>query len=178
MIRSQASGKPFKPNLAPGQPKASQYPSGSKGKPAANPEYDYLVALSHPEQYRSQQSSSDTNYYLALASNARQNRHWASVELYYKLAWESLPENRKKSVLKSLEEARNTKGHQRSQNQVISVCGCNHVDSPQTCLQRSQSFSLHPYGALSAGIRFPLSSDFTQPIRTHFKLVAQSMQKI
>ena len=78
----------------------------SKGKPVQNAEYEYLAAITHQEKTEPEQISSDTSYYLSLANNAKQHRHWAAVELYYKLAWQSLPESRRESVLKSLEDSR------------------------------------------------------------------------
>ena len=94
--------------LAPreNQSRPSQYASGQKGVPLKNAEYEYLAAITHREKTGPDQMSSDATYYLSLASNAKQQRHWAAVELYYKLAWESLPEGRRESVLKSLLEAR------------------------------------------------------------------------
>ncbi len=106
MIRSQAGSKPSNSNFPPSPTKPYQYPAGQKGKPAQNAEYAYLAALTHQEPDSQQQLNSDTNYYLSLANNAKRNRHWASVELYYKLAWESLPESRRIIALKSLEVAR------------------------------------------------------------------------
>jgi len=106
MIRSQSGTKPAVPDLVSNQSTPSQYASTVKGSPAKNAEYEYLAALTHPEKKDSSQMNPDTNYYLALASNAKQQRHWAAVELYYKLAWESLPEARRESVSKALFEAR------------------------------------------------------------------------
>lgn len=106
MIRSQSGNKPTTPDLYSYQSKPSKYATGSKGKPAQNAEYEYLAALTHEENAGPSQISSDTSYYLSLANNAKQHRHWAAVELYYKLAWQSLPESRRESVLKSLEDSR------------------------------------------------------------------------
>ncbi len=106
MIRSQAGSKPTIPDLNSHQSKPSKYANGILGTAIQNAGYEYLAALTHEEKAGSEQISSDTTYYLSLASNARQQRHWAAVELYYKLAWQSLPESRRESVLKSLAEAR------------------------------------------------------------------------
>lgn len=106
MIRSQAGTKPAVPDLVSNQSKPSQYSSTAKGSPLKNAEYEYLASLTHTEKKVPSQMSSDTNYYLALAGNAKQQRHWAAVELYYKLAWESLPEARRESVSKALFDAR------------------------------------------------------------------------
>jgi len=106
MIRSQAGSKPTAPDLVSIRSKPSQYSSAPKGTVSKNAEYEYLAALSHSENTSSDKMSSDTSYYLSLANNARQQRHWAAVELYYKLAWGSLPVARRESVLKTLMEAR------------------------------------------------------------------------
>jgi len=108
MIRSQAGSKPTPPNFSSSPTKASPYSSSPRGKPAQNAAYEYLAALTHPGPVSQPAMSSDTNYYLSLANNAKQKEHWASVELYYKLAWGSLPENRRANALKSLEEAKMT----------------------------------------------------------------------
>ena len=106
MIRSQAGSKPVVPDLVGSRSKPSQYAGGKKGTPLQSAEYEYLAALTHREKASPQQANSDTAYYLSLANNAKQQSHWASVELYYKLAWESLPEARRESVLQSLLVAR------------------------------------------------------------------------
>ena len=106
MIRSQAGSNPISPDFSSKQSRPSQYASGQKGVPLKNAEYEYLAAITHQERMGREPMSSDATYYLNLASNAKQQRHWAAVELYYKLAWESLPEVRRESVLKLLVEAR------------------------------------------------------------------------
>lgn len=108
MIRSQAGSKPFLPDLATPPKKKWQYHFGNNPKPSAKAEYEYLAALTHVGPTSPSQMSSDVTYYLSLANNAQKSGHWASVELYYKLAWQSLPESRRQSVLASLEEARKT----------------------------------------------------------------------
>jgi len=106
MIRSQAGSKPTAPDLVSIRSKPSQYSTAPRGTVKKNAEYEYLIELSHTENTASDKMSSDASYYLSLASNARQRGHWAAVELYYKLAWESLPATRRESVLKTLMEAR------------------------------------------------------------------------
>ena len=106
MIRSQAGSLPGIPDFASNQSRPSQYASSQKGVPLKNADYEYLAAITHQEKTEPDRMSSDATYYLSLAANAKQQRHWAAVELYYKLAWESLPESRRESVLKSLVEAR------------------------------------------------------------------------
>ena len=107
MIRSQAGTKPVEPDLVSNRSQPSKYASTVKGSPSKNADYEYLAAMSHPTDKKdTNYASSDTTYYLALARNATQNRHWAAVELYYKLAWESLPVARRESVSRALLEAR------------------------------------------------------------------------
>ena len=106
MIRSQAGAKPTIPDLVSYQSKPSKYANGKKGFPSQNAGYEYLAAITHLEKPGPDQISSDTSYYLSLASNAKQQQHWAAVELYYKLAWESLPQSRRDNVLKALAAAR------------------------------------------------------------------------
>ena len=116
MIRSQAGSKPVVPDLVGSRSKPSQYVGGKKGTQLHNAEYEYLAALSHREKASPEQANSDTAYYLSLANNAKQQHHWASVELYYKLAWESLPDARRESVLQSLLDARSKPANEKDQN--------------------------------------------------------------
>lgn len=106
MIRSQSGSKPTVPDLVGVRSKPSQYSSTPRGTVTKSAEYEYLAALSHTESTEPGGMTSDTSYYLSLANDARQQRHWAAVELYYKLAWDSLPAKRRESVLKTLMEAR------------------------------------------------------------------------
>jgi hypothetical protein len=57
--------------------------------------------------------SDATKYYLNLANLARQRGHWASVETYYRLAWQSLPQTRRDIALRSLEKSRSEASKQR-----------------------------------------------------------------
>ena len=106
MIRSQSGSKPIVPDLVGNRSKPSQYAGGPKGTKLHSADYEYLAALTHQSKASPEPANSDTAYYLSLASNAKQLRHWASVELYYKLAWESLPEARRENVLQTLLVAR------------------------------------------------------------------------
>ncbi|HUP77667.1 MAG TPA: hypothetical protein VM260_03830 [Pirellula sp.] len=106
MIRSQAGGKPTTPDLVSNQSKPSKYANVKKGFPSQNAGYEYLAAVTHQEKRGPGQISSDTTYYLSLATSAKQKQHWAAAELYYKLAWESLPQSRRDKVLMALAEAR------------------------------------------------------------------------
>jgi hypothetical protein len=65
-----------------------------------------LAALSHDAKAAPSRVSEDTRYYLSLAQGARQKGHWHAVELYYKLAWESLPLDRRENALVALANAR------------------------------------------------------------------------
>ncbi|MCE2809564.1 MAG: hypothetical protein LW850_28945 [Planctomycetaceae bacterium] len=116
MIRSQASSATSEPTLKQFDPTGySRLPAKPKGR-AAPAGYDYLAALSgdspdkpHVSGYGSvlhETDSDATKYYLNLANLARQRGHWASVETYYRLAWQSLPQSRRETALRSLEKSR------------------------------------------------------------------------
>ena len=116
MIRSQASTASSEPTLKQFDPAGySRLPAKPKGR-AAPAGYDYLAALSgdspekpHVSGYGSvlhETDSDATKYYLNLANLARQRGHWASVETYYRLAWQSLPQSRRETALRSLEKSR------------------------------------------------------------------------
>lgn len=116
MIRSQASKSTSQPSLKQFDPAAySRLPPKGRGR-VASPGYDYLAALSgdspdrpHVSGYGSllhETDSDATKYYLTLANLARQRGHWASVETYYRLAWQSLPSSRREVALRALEQAR------------------------------------------------------------------------
>jgi hypothetical protein len=116
MIRSQASSATSEPTLKQFDPSGySRLPAKPKGR-AVPAGYDYLAALSgdspdkpHVSGYGSvlhETDSDATKYYLNLANLARQRGHWASVETYYRLAWQSLPQSRRQTALRSLEKSR------------------------------------------------------------------------
>jgi hypothetical protein len=116
MIRSQASSASTEPTLKQFDPSGySRLPAKPKGR-ATPAGYDYLAALSgdspempHVSGYGSvlhETDSDATKYYLNLANLARQRGHWASVETYYRLAWQSLPQSRRETALRSLEKSR------------------------------------------------------------------------
>lgn len=116
MIRSQASKSTSQPSLKQFDPAAySRLPPKGRGR-IASPGYDYLAVLSgdspdkpHVSGYGSllhETDSDATKYYLTLANLARQRGHWASVETYYRLAWQSLPASRRDIALRALEQAR------------------------------------------------------------------------
>lgn len=115
MIRSQASSKSTEPKLQQFDPRGfSRVPP--KARTHFPPGYDYLAALSghtgrepNVTGYGSEQHEVDsdaTKYYLSLATQARQRGHWASVETYYRMAWQSLPASRREKALNSLQSAR------------------------------------------------------------------------
>lgn len=121
MIRSQATDNPEKPRLQQNDPRGFSRISASAKRGVTRPDYDYLATLSghgtgsttisgngvSTQAARLNRRDYDAiKAYLELAHAAKQRGHWASVETYYKLAWETLPENRRKSVLQDLEEAR------------------------------------------------------------------------
>ncbi|MEI8212155.1 MAG: hypothetical protein WCI02_08395 [Planctomycetota bacterium] len=116
MIRSQAGNKPTAPQLSQTDPTLyTRITTAPRGR-IPRPDYDYLAVLSghagnapgvsgygatHQEYDRE-----STRYYLERAALAKQRGHWASVEMYYRLAWESLPGDRRETALKALAEAR------------------------------------------------------------------------
>lgn len=115
MIRSQASTKSTEPKLQQFDPRGfSRVPP--KARTYFPPGYDYLAALSghtgrepNVTGYGSEQHEIDadaTKYYLSLATQARRRGHWASVETYYRMAWQSLPASRREKALASLQSAR------------------------------------------------------------------------
>ncbi|MFM8571393.1 MAG: hypothetical protein ACKOAU_07340 [Pirellula sp.] len=123
MIRSQASKSSSEPSLKQFDPAGySRLPAKGRGR-VDPPDYDYLAALSgdspdrpHVSGYGSMLHETDsdaTKYYLNLANLARQRGHWASVETYYRLAWQSLPQTRRDIALRSLEKSRSEASKQR-----------------------------------------------------------------
>ncbi|MFN7731164.1 MAG: hypothetical protein ACK5OB_04630 [Pirellula sp.] len=116
MIRSQAGTKSTIPSLAQTDPRLhSRIPASPRGR-IARPEYDYLAALSghtgdapNVSGYGATHTTYDreaTKYYLERAHLAKQRGQWASVEMYYRLAWNSLPEQRRQAALSALSDAR------------------------------------------------------------------------
>ncbi len=123
MLRSQTAQKSNTPKLKQFDPRGfSRIPAAPRSE-LIPPGYDYLATLSghsgsqrHVTGYGSVQHETDadaTKYYLTLANQARQRGHWASVETYYRMAWQSLPANRREFALKSLQEARSQASEQR-----------------------------------------------------------------
>jgi len=121
MIRSQASDKPEKPKLQQNDPRGYSRISETAKLRVTRPDYDYLATLSGHGTGSSTITGNGVSLqaprlngrdydaiksYLALAHAAKQRGHWASVETYYKLAWETLPENRRNLAIHDLEEAR------------------------------------------------------------------------
>lgn len=136
MIRSQASSKATDPKLQQSDPRGfSRVPP--KAKSYSPPGYDYLAALSghtgrepNVTGYGSEQHEVDsdaTKYYLSLATQARRRGHWASVETYYRMAWQSLPASRREKVLASLQSSREKASDPRilSKDQVTSKTKAN-----------------------------------------------------
>ena len=123
MIRSQTGANPTNPRLQQFDPRGYSRISAKPRGRIHPPEYEYLATLSgHTGEqpnvtgYGSLQHETNadaTKYYLTLASQARRNGHWASVESYYRMAWRSLPENRKQAALVALEQAREKASQER-----------------------------------------------------------------
>lgn len=116
MIRSQSGTKSTIPTLSMTDPKLPPRIATAPHGRIARPGYDYLAALSghtgdapnvsgygatHPTYDREA-----TRYYLERAHLAIQRGQWASVEMYYRLAWNSLPEDRRQAALSALANAR------------------------------------------------------------------------
>lgn len=116
MIRSQAGTKPTVPTLSLADPRLPPRIASAPHGRIARPEYDYLAALSghtgdapNVSGYGATHPTLDreaTKYYLERAHLAIQRGQWASVEMYYRLAWNSLPEERRQLALKALANAR------------------------------------------------------------------------
>lgn len=116
MIRSQASTVSQVPDLHQTDPQLNtRIPTAARGR-KARPDYDYLAVLSGHAGYDPGVSGNGasfqsvdreaTKYYLAMAAHAKQRGHWASVEIYYRLAWGSLSPERRELAMKALADAR------------------------------------------------------------------------
>lgn len=123
MIRSQASTVSEVPDLHTTDPQLdTRIPTAARGR-KARPDYDYLAVLSGHAGYDPGVSGNGasfqsvdreaTKYYLSKASLAKQRGHWASVEIYYRLAWGSLPPERRELAIKALVDARARAGEER-----------------------------------------------------------------
>jgi hypothetical protein len=123
MIRSQASTVSEVPDLQQTDPQLNtRIPAAARGR-KARPDYDYLAVLSGHAGYDPGVSGNGasfqsvdreaTKFYLAKASLAKQRGHWASVEIYYRLAWGSLSPERRELALKALADARARAGDER-----------------------------------------------------------------
>jgi hypothetical protein len=107
MIRSQAVNNPIPPVIDGQERSADRFQAKKKSGTAPIAEYEYIMALSGHGDRSETDAIEDTRYYLGLAATAKQKGHWSAVELYYKLAWQNLPEKRKEAALQSLWEAKN-----------------------------------------------------------------------
>jgi hypothetical protein len=106
MIRSQATAKSTIPALKSEPTSPSKFPNAAKPKPEQAAVYEYLEALSHDHSKPDTKSYDAASYYLELAHAAKQKGHWHAVELYYKLAWKSLPTKRQAQAIESLARAK------------------------------------------------------------------------
>jgi hypothetical protein len=111
MIRSQSGSKPFEPDLAQERSNVKPHSIGNSDKVDPPPQYAYLMAMSH-STLNEERSIEDVRYYLSLASEAKRKSQWGAVELYYQMAWKSLPESRRNTALAALVKSRD-----RMQNQ-------------------------------------------------------------
>nr|MCU0709106.1 hypothetical protein [Pirellula sp.] len=106
MIRSQVGRNPSQPKLHSTPPQDRVHIAASPKGRIESPEYDYLAALSGHGQILEQADPDAAAYYLGLAERAKNRRNWASVELYYRLAWNHLPAARRDMALQELAKAR------------------------------------------------------------------------
>ncbi len=96
LIRSEANTRPIPVDwsrVAP--PKVGNDINHNQANPDPPPAYAYMMAMS-TKPTEKKNSIEDARYYLSLASDARRRGHWTTVELYYQMAWDCLPEDRKK----------------------------------------------------------------------------------
>ncbi len=106
LIRSQANSSQAAVDLSPAKSTVSKFRHTNKGIPTRVPDYAYLMQLSSMDAQPVESSLDDTRYYLSLAEVARQRGQWASVELFYKLAWQSLPPKNQLAARETLAKAR------------------------------------------------------------------------
>lgn len=106
MIRSQSGKAPVSPQLHSSDPQTRiRVRAPAKGRIEAA-EYDYLATLSRNGNVVETLDSDAVAYYLGLAERARNRGTWSAVELYYSLAWKSLPLARREAALQELAKAR------------------------------------------------------------------------
>lgn len=109
LIRSEANPRPIPVDwsrVAP--PKVGNDINHNAALPDRPPAYAYMMTMS-TKATETKNSIEDARYYLSLASDARRRGHWTSVELYYQMAWDALPENRKKLATDAFVKAKETK---------------------------------------------------------------------
>lgn len=109
LIRSEANARPIPVDwsrVAP--PKVGNDFNHNTALPDRPPAYAYMMAMS-TRQAETKNSIEDARYYLSLASDARRRGHWTSVELYYQMAWDSLPEKRKQLATDAFVKAKEKK---------------------------------------------------------------------
>ncbi|MFN7289085.1 MAG: hypothetical protein ACK5YR_06235 [Pirellula sp.] len=109
LIRSEANTRPIPVDwskVAP--PKVGNDINHDQTIPDRPPAYAYMMAMS-TKPTEKKNSIEDARYYLSLASDARRRGHWTSVELYYQMAWDALPENRKQLATDAFIKAKEKK---------------------------------------------------------------------
>jgi hypothetical protein len=109
LIRSEANARPIPVDwsrVAP--PKVGNDFNHNTALPDRPPAYAYMMAMS-TRQAETKNSIEDARYYLSLASDARRRGHWTSVELYYQMAWDALPERRKQLATDAFVKAKEKK---------------------------------------------------------------------
>jgi hypothetical protein len=109
LIRSEANTRPIPVDwsrVTP--PKVGNDFNHNTALPDRPAAYAYMMAMS-TKPSETKNSIEDARYYLSLASDARRRGHWTSVELYYQMAWDALPENRKKLATDAFVKAKEKK---------------------------------------------------------------------
>ncbi len=106
MIRSQSGAITYDPKLNPFNPKAPPRVATAPRSQVVTPAYEYLATLSGHGNKVELPDPDAIKYYLTLAHAAQQKGNWASVKLYYMLAWNELPPARREAALAALASAR------------------------------------------------------------------------
>lgn len=114
MIRSQNGKLPGDAQLHSTDPREHiRIQTAAKGR-IDTPDYAYMAVLSGHSEILKKGDPDSVVYYLALAERARSRGNWASVELYYRLAWENLPADKQQAALDDLAKARNLEKKQQA----------------------------------------------------------------
>ena len=106
LIRSEANVRPIPVDWSTvPPPKVGNDLNHDSALPDRPPAYAYMMAMSTTSKTK-KSSIEDARYYLSLANDAKRRGHWTSVELYYQMAWDALPEHRKKIATDAILKAK------------------------------------------------------------------------